>query len=155
MTTRRDFLKTASLLGFGATVPAFLARTAQAAAPGKDTILVVVEMTGGNEDLQSYVIKRAARSIDAGCDGIIASGDAIGWCRAAFPAPTLIVSPGIRPAGASADDQKRHTTPADAIRLGADYLVVGRPILRAAKPRDAAARVIAEIEEATSALRHS
>jgi orotidine-5'-phosphate decarboxylase len=115
----------------------------------------LAEMTGGNEDLQSYVIKRAARSIEAGCDGIIASGEAIGWCRAAFPAPTLIVSPGIRPAGASADDQKRHTTPADAIRLGADYLVVGRPILRAAKPYDAAARVIAEIEEAASTLQRS
>jgi uncharacterized protein (DUF1501 family) len=55
MTTRRDFLKTASLLGFGATVPAFLARTAHAAAPGKDTILVVVEMTGGNDGINTVV----------------------------------------------------------------------------------------------------
>ena len=55
MTTRRDFLKTASLLGFGATVPAFLARTAQAAAPGKDNILVVLEMTGGNDGLNTVI----------------------------------------------------------------------------------------------------
>jgi orotidine-5'-phosphate decarboxylase len=105
----------------------------------------LAEMAGPDTDLERYVVQRAARAVAAGCDGIIASGDAIGWCRQAFPRPTLIVSPGIRPAGASADDQKRHTTPADAIRLGADYLVVGRPILRAADPRAAADRVIHEI----------
>jgi uncharacterized protein (DUF1501 family) len=55
MTTRRDFLKTASLLGFGATVPGFLARTALAAAPGKDTILVVVELTGGNDGINTVI----------------------------------------------------------------------------------------------------
>jgi orotidine-5'-phosphate decarboxylase len=107
--------------------------------------------TGTTDDLETYVLTRAKRAIDAGSDGVIASGDAIGWCRRAFPAPTLIVSPGIRPAGAAPDDQKRHTTPADAIRLGADYLVVGRPILRAADPRAAAARVIEEIDAALRA----
>jgi uncharacterized protein (DUF1501 family) len=55
MTTRRDFLKTCSLLGFGATVPQFLARTANAAAPGKDTVLVVVELTGGNDGLNMVI----------------------------------------------------------------------------------------------------
>jgi orotidine-5'-phosphate decarboxylase len=104
------------------------------------------EMTGAPEDLETYVVTRARRAIDAGCDGIIASGDAIKWCRAAFPRPTLIVSPGIRPVGAPADDQKRHTTPAEAIRAGADYLVVGRPILRAPHPRAAASHVIREID---------
>jgi len=68
-----------------------------------------------------------------------------------FPAPILIVSPGIRPAGAAPDDQKRHTTPADAVRRGADYLVVGRPILRAPDPREAASRVIEEIDAALRA----
>jgi orotidine-5'-phosphate decarboxylase len=115
----------------------------------------LAEMTEGAEDLKGYVLKRARRAVGAGCDGIIASGDAIAWCRAAFPHPTLIVSPGIRPAGAAADDQKRHTTPGEAIRLGADYLVVGRPILRAPNPRDAAARVIAEIEDALSSTARS
>jgi orotidine-5'-phosphate decarboxylase len=62
------------------------------------------------------------------------------------------VSPGIRPAGASTDDHKRHTTPAEAIRLGADYLVVGRPILKAPDPRGAAARVIDEIDGALAEL---
>jgi orotidine-5'-phosphate decarboxylase len=107
--------------------------------------------TGTGDDLETYVLTRAKRAIDAGCDGVIASGDAIQWCRTAFPPPTLIVSPGIRPAGAPADDQKRHTTPAEAIRLGADYLVVGRPILRASDPRAAAAGVIEEIDAALRA----
>ena len=108
----------------------------------------LVEMTDTADDLETYVLKRAKRALDAGCDGVIASGAAIEWCRNAFPHPTLIVSPGIRPEGAAADDQKRHTTPADAIRFGADYLVVGRPILRAPDPRAAADRVIGEIEAA-------
>jgi orotidine-5'-phosphate decarboxylase len=53
----------------------------------------VTEAIGG-DDLETYVLKRAKRALDAGCDGIIASGDAIGWCRAAFPSPVVIVSPG-------------------------------------------------------------
>ena len=103
-------------------------------------------------DLETYVLQRAKRAIDAGCDGIIASGAAIQWCRTAFPHPTLIVSPGIRPDGATTDDHKRHTTPADAIRFGADYLVVGRPILRARNPRAASGRVIDEIDAALRSL---
>jgi len=102
----------------------------------------------GSDDLETYVLKRARRALEAGCDGIIASGDAIGWCRAAFPPPTVIVSPGIRPAGSGDDDHKRLTTPSDAIRMGADYLVVGRPIMRAPDPRAAADAVIHEIEAA-------
>jgi orotidine-5'-phosphate decarboxylase len=109
------------------------------------------EITGTAGDLETYVLERAKRAIDAGCDGVIASGDAIQWCRRAFPEPTLIVSPGIRPAGAAPDDQKRHTTPGDAIRRGADYLVVGRPILGAPDPREAAGRVIEEIDAALRA----
>lgn len=100
----------------------------------------------GRSDLNKYILDRAKVAIDAGCDGLIASGDAIGLLRASFPPPTVIVSPGIRPAWAAANDHKRHTTPADAIRMGADYLVVGRPILTSSDPRDAAQRVISEID---------
>jgi orotidine-5'-phosphate decarboxylase len=102
---------------------------------------------GGENGVEAVIVKRAQAALDAGCDGIIASGDAIQVCRRAFPS-TLIVSPGIRPAGASTDDHKRHTTPAEAIRLGADYLVIGRPILRAPDPRAAAQRIIEEIDRA-------
>lgn len=101
----------------------------------------------GESDLETYIVRRARRALENGCDGIIASGDAIGICRRAFSHPTVIVSPGIRPTWSEANDHKRHTTPAEAIRLGADYLVVGRPILRNANPHDAAARVIDEIAD--------
>jgi len=102
---------------------------------------------GGENGVETVIVKRAQAALDAGCDGIIASGDAIQVCRRAFPS-TLIVSPGIRPSGASTDDHKRHTTPAEAIRLGADYLVIGRPILKAPDPRAAAQRIIEEIDRA-------
>ena len=105
----------------------------------------------GESDLETYVLNRARSALNAGCDGIVASGEAIGWCRLAFPHPTIIVSPGIRPAGASVDDHKRCTTPAQAIRLGADYVVVGRPILKDPHPRDAADRIIHEIDSALDA----
>jgi orotidine-5'-phosphate decarboxylase len=102
----------------------------------------------GGRDLETYILGRAHAAIEAGCDGVIASGQAIQVCRQAFARPTLVVSPGIRPTGASTDDHKRHTTPAQAITMGADYLVVGRPILKDPDPRGAAQRVIAEIDEA-------
>ena len=112
----------------------------------------LIETSGTADNLETYVLKRAKKALDAGCDGVIASGAAIQWCRTAFPRPTLVVSPGIRPDGATSDDHKRHTTPADAIRLGADYLVVGRPILRASDPRAAADTVIREIDAALPSL---
>ena len=112
----------------------------------------LAEISGAGDDLETHILKRAQMAIEAGCDGVIASGSAIQWCRAAFPHPALVVSPGIRPEGATTDDHKRHTTPAEAIRSGADYLVVGRPILRAPDPRAAADRVIEEIDGALASL---
>ena len=98
-------------------------------------------------NLETYILTRARRALDAGCDGVIASGEAIRICRSGVP-DAIIVSPGIRPAGSSTDDHKRLTTPAVALQLGADYLVVGRPILKSPNPRDAAARIIDEIAQA-------
>lgn len=100
----------------------------------------------GETDVEAYVVRRAGAALRAGCDGIIVSGQAIRACRTAFAHPAIIVSPGIRPRGASADDHKRQTTPADAVRWGADYLVVGRPILKDPDPGAAADRIIAEID---------
>lgn len=102
----------------------------------------------GTVSLEDYIRGRAAAALAAGCDGIIASGQAIGLCRQRFGEAVIIVSPGIRPAGTSTDDHKRRTTPSEAIRLGADYLVVGRPILKDPNPRDAAQRIIDEIDSA-------
>lgn len=93
------------------------------------------------------VAQRAQEAARAGCDGIIASAadNPAELRRAAGSENLLIVTPGIRPAGAGADDQKRIATPAAAIRNGADYLVVGRPIIAAADPAAAAQAIIAEM----------
>jgi orotidine-5'-phosphate decarboxylase len=104
-------------------------------------------------DVNELIVRRGREAVAAGCDGVVVSGDAIAAVRASLP-DVVIVSPGIRPRGSSADDQKRVTTPADAIRMGADYLVVGRPILRMAtaeERRRAAQAVIDEIDNARRA----
>jgi orotidine-5'-phosphate decarboxylase len=111
----------------------------------------LASVSNTERDLNEYIVTRARRALDAGCDGIIASGDAIGRCRHAFPR-AIIVSPGVRPAGSAADDHKRHATPAAALQNGADYLVVGRPILKAANPRDAAASILSEMDDVLDPL---
>lgn len=106
------------------------------------------------DDFETFLLRRAHDAIEAGCDGLIASGESIGVFRRAYPKHTgiVIVSPAIRPAGAATDDHKRFTTPSEAIRLGADYLVVGRPILKDPQPRNAAQRIIDEIDDALESL---
>jgi len=98
--------------------------------------------------LSDYVLERSRDALDAGCDGLIASGQEIRLLRDRFGERTIIVSPGIRPAGSPAQDHKRVATPAEAIELGADYLVVGRPIREAPDPRAAAQQIVAEIDRA-------
>lgn len=85
---------------------------------------------------------------DSGFDGVVASPREVALIRAACGDDFAIVTPGVRPSFAALDDQKRVTTPADAIRAGATALVIGRPISAAADPEDAAARILAEIEAA-------
>ena len=97
-------------------------------------------------DIDDYAVRRAREALDAGCEGLIASGGSVGRIRSAFPERDfLIVVPGIRPAGASADDQKRTLTPREAVRDGADYLVVGRPVRNAPDPEASAARIVDDI----------
>lgn len=103
--------------------------------------------SGIDSDLNTYIVDRAEMMLKAGCDGLIVSGEAIRLCREKFPGID-IVSPGIRPAWASHDDHKRFTSPSRAIDLGADYLVVGRPVIQNANPREAAQRIIDEIDQA-------
>jgi orotidine-5'-phosphate decarboxylase len=114
----------------------------------------LTEVAGaGADDVASHILARGREALEAGCDGLVVSGDAIATVRRELP-EVLIVSPGIRPRGFAADDQKRITTPADAIRMGADLLVVGRPILRAPTPgerRRVAQDVIDEIDGAIHA----
>jgi len=91
---------------------------------------------------------RVRQAMVAGCDGIVASAgdDPDALRRQANAGHMLVVTPGIREPGASVDDHKRHTTPAQAIARGADYLVVGRPIAKAEEPAAAALRIVADME---------
>jgi orotidine-5'-phosphate decarboxylase len=84
------------------------------------------------------VVQRARAALEAGCDGVIASGLEAPRLRAEFGSRLLIVTPGVRPAGSGAQDQKRVVDVAQAFANGADYIVVGRPIRDAADPRAAA-----------------
>jgi orotidine-5'-phosphate decarboxylase len=94
------------------------------------------------------VLERAAQAHDIGVDGLICSAEEAAKLRPIVGASMALVTPGIRPIGADADDQKRVMTPAEAIAAGADYLVVGRPILGAPDPKAAAAAIVAEIAAA-------
>ena len=97
-------------------------------------------------DLHDLVLERAARAFDAGADGVIASPQEAAAIRALPEAEgRLIVTPGVRPAGAALGDQKRVASPAQAIADGADHIVVGRPIWQAANPRAAADAILSEI----------
>ena len=91
---------------------------------------------------EDLVLRRARHAQAAGAAGVIASPAEAAAIKARTPGPLLVITPGIRPAGADAGDQKRLGTPAAAIANGADYLVVGRPIKNAPDPRAAAQAVI-------------
>jgi orotidine-5'-phosphate decarboxylase len=95
------------------------------------------------------VAERAAQARDIGVDGLVCSAEEVHNLRPVVGAGLMLVTPGIRPAGADVGDQKRVMTPARAIAAGADYLVVGRPIVAASDPKAAAAAIVAEIAAAT------
>ncbi len=84
----------------------------------------------------------------AGMDGVVASPKEVGLIREACGDDFIIITPGVRPAFAALDDQKRVTTPAEAIAAGADYLVIGRPISAADDPVAAAQLILDEMEGA-------
>ena len=101
--------------------------------------------------VSELVGERAAQARDVGIDGLVCSGEEAALLRPIIGADMVLVTPGIRPAGTAAGDQKRIMTPAAAIAAGADHLVVGRPILAAADPKAAAGAIIAEIAGAAPA----
>ncbi|HEY6187167.1 MAG TPA: orotidine-5'-phosphate decarboxylase [Pyrinomonadaceae bacterium] len=126
--------------------PAIIAVTALTSAD--NATLEEVGITGGALAL----VLRLARLAEAcGLDGVVASPGEITMLRDQLSAPNfLIVTPGVRPLGSATDDQKRVMTPAEAIRAGADYLVISRPILKAPEPERAVIKVLEEMEQAYS-----
>lgn len=137
--------------------PQVVAAAKQGAAGSRLKILAVTILTSNDRadldanlivpgDIADIVTTRAARALAAGADGVIASPQEAAMIRALPEAAgRLIVTPGVRPSGAAAGDQKRIATPAQAIADGADHIVVGRPIWQAADPRRAARAVLAEL----------
>ncbi|MEO3476356.1 orotidine-5'-phosphate decarboxylase [Phaeobacter sp. CAU 1743] len=136
----------------------YVVRAAKEGAAGKDMkILAVTILTSlDRDDLDGALIKpgeirdlvqeRAGNAFAAGADGVIASPQEAALIRALPEAAgKLIVTPGVRPAGADLGDQKRVATPASAIADGADHIVVGRPIWKAADPRKAAEDILSEL----------
>jgi orotidine-5'-phosphate decarboxylase len=94
------------------------------------------------------VAERASQARDIGVDGLVCSAQEAANIRSIVGADMALVTPGIRPAVADADDQKRVMTPTAAIKAGADYLVVGRPVVAAPDPKAAAEAIVAEIAAA-------
>jgi orotidine-5'-phosphate decarboxylase len=124
-------------------------------AAGRTRVLAVTVLTslddadleeiGAQGPVRELVVRRARLAIAAGCAGVVASPHEIAAIRAIAPAGFLIVTPGVRPTGAAAGDQKRVMTPREARQAGADLVVVGRPLRDAADPAAAARAVVAEL----------
>lgn len=100
---------------------------------------------GANGPVSELVKKRAELAIAAGCAGVVASPHEVAVIRAIAPSSFLIVTPGVRPAGAAAGDQKRVMTPKQARAAGADLVVVGRPLRDASDPAAAARAIVDEL----------
>ena len=120
-------------------------------------IAVTILTSLGQEDIAEIgyqgtpadnVRRLAALAQDSGLDGVVCSPLEVAPLRTDRVAPFLLVTPGVRPAGAATDDQKRIMTPGDAIRAGASYLVVGRPVTGAPDPLASLAAINAEVAEA-------
>ncbi len=97
------------------------------------------------------VLRLAGLAVSAGLDGIVCSPHEIESIRKEFGRNFLVVTPGIRPAWAAAQDQKRIMSPAEALRLGADFLVIGRPITASLSPPEALRRIVAELLQSSAA----
>jgi orotidine-5'-phosphate decarboxylase len=140
--------------------PQTLAAAVEASRGSNLRILAVTVLTSYNDaDLAAagydigvgeLVVRRAAQARDLGAGGIVCSGEEAAMLRPIAGKDLVLVTPGIRPAGSDAGDQKRIMTPAAAVAAGADYLVVGRPIVGTADPQAAAAAIVAEIAGAAA-----
>jgi orotidine-5'-phosphate decarboxylase len=132
------------------------ARAALAALPEPRPLLVAVTVltsmeadelaeTGVTGGLEQQVLRLAGLTLACGLDGVVCSAREAPLLRSRFGATPVLVTPGIRPASAAPDDQRRTLTPAEALAAGSDYLVVGRPITGAANPAAALDAILSDI----------
>jgi len=124
--------------------PLILAVTALTSLSGDDVVQL-----GVGQKTEQWVETLASVAYGAGVRGLVASSRELPLLRKKFGDEMRLVIPGIRPAGAAAQDQSRTSTPGEAIRSGADYIVVGRPILQSADPAAAADAIVEEIRKAS------
>jgi orotidine-5'-phosphate decarboxylase len=134
------------------------ARSAAAAGKGRKPILLGVtvltslkgadlEDVGMSSNVAAQVLRLAGLAKAAGMDGVVCSPQEIEVLRKEYGRELVIVTPGIRPLWAAAQDQKRIMTPAEAVAKGADYLVIGRPITGAPSPNEAFLRIVEELDQ--------
>jgi orotidine-5'-phosphate decarboxylase len=98
--------------------------------------------------VEDLVVHRAVKAMNIGIDGVIASALEASKIKSLSSGKLMVVSPGIRPEGSPPQDQKRVATPSEAVKAGADYLVIGRPITDAGNPREEANKIIVEMANA-------
>ncbi len=144
--------------------PAMLKAAAEAAKPNSDSLVLLgvtvltsmnaaeLSATGVNSEPAEQVERLAKMALASGIPGFVASAEEVVSLRRELGNRAILVIPGIRPSGEAIGDQRRVATPADAISRGASYLVVGRPITRAADPGAAARSILEEMEAAGERL---
>jgi len=149
------FMLTVHASGGAAMIQAAAAARGAAATPKIIAVTVLTSLTEADLDeigqkgpVAEQVLRLGRLARASGADGIVASPHEVAALRASLGPDAILVVPGVRPAWAGADDQKRIMTPAQAVQAGADFLVIGRPITRADDPAAAARRIAAEIDAA-------
>jgi orotidine-5'-phosphate decarboxylase len=108
----------------------------------------IAELGYSKHSVEELVLFRARKALEAGCDGVIASGREVQAIKNLSQDRLLVITPGIRPDGYPEDDQKRRVSPREAVSSGADYIVVGRPITGSVNPALQAQTIVGEMQEA-------
>ncbi|MEO3679922.1 orotidine-5'-phosphate decarboxylase [Rheinheimera sp. FR7-31] len=132
-----------SLVSYGADKPHLIAVTVLTSMEQADLTELGITLTPAQQ-----VLKLAALTQQAGLDGVVCSAQEATLLKQQCGKDFMLVTPGIRPASSSQDDQKRVMTPAQAVTAGVDYMVIGRPITKAAQPLDALHAIVREISNA-------
>jgi orotidine-5'-phosphate decarboxylase len=132
-----------SLLSYGADKPHLIAVTVLTSMEQSDLTELGINLTPAQQ-----VMKLAGLTQQAGLDGVVCSAQEATLLKQTFGKAFCLVTPGIRPASSAQDDQRRVMTPAQAITAGVDYMVIGRPVTKAAQPLDALNAIVQEISNA-------
>ncbi len=145
----------ASLINVHASGGRKMMQAAAEAAEGRTAVIAVTVLTslddgdikeaGLSGKVGDLVVRLTHLALDSGLDGVVAAPTDVARLRKELGQDFLIVTPGVRPSGSSKDDQTRIATPAEAVRQGADYIVVGRPITQAEDPVEAADQIVGEM----------